>query len=157
MSSGKVPLFTLRSILVMLALLGSLHCKAVAGDSPADGGQVVVYYFHSTVRCETCLFIEAMAEGTLQAHFAEELKKGALVWLPLNVDRPENATFLSDFHLQSNELVVVRQRRGEAKVWEKIPEIWNLAADPARFSQHLHETVSANLVNLRKKAHGAPH
>ena len=139
----------------MLALLGSLPCIAPASNSPTDGGQVIVYYFHGTIRCETCLFIEAMAEGMLQAHFAEELKKGALVWCPLNVDQQENAFFVTEFHLGANELVVVRQRKDEDRVWEKIPDIWKMAADPADFGRHLRETVAANLGKLRGKAPGA--
>lgn len=74
-----------------------------AWAASAGEGRVIVYYFHGTVRCETCLLIEAMAEGALQADFLDELTDGRLLWHPLSADLPENAHFVTDFSLGANE------------------------------------------------------
>ena len=46
---------------------------------------VTVYYFHSTIRCETCLQLEELTAAILSAHFPEELRSGRVHWRPLNV------------------------------------------------------------------------
>lgn len=127
-----------------LALL--LLCPPMTAGSAwaasAGEGKVVVYYFHGTVRCETCLLIEAMAEGTLQADFPEEFTNGRLLWRPLSVDLPENVHFVKDFGLGANELVVLRKREHRGATWEKVADIWDLAADPNRFRERLRGVVA---------------
>ncbi|MBT0653215.1 nitrophenyl compound nitroreductase subunit ArsF family protein [Geomobilimonas luticola] len=129
----------------LAAFAAFLLCLPITASSaraaPAAEGGVVVYYFHGTLRCETCLLIETLAEGTLQADFPEELANGRLVWRPLSVDLPENAHFVKDFGLGANELVVIRQHKDGGATWGKVPDIWNLAANPGRFSQRLREEV----------------
>jgi len=112
-----------------------------AGAAQATGERVTVYYFHSTVRCETCIFVEGLTDVTLQAEFPEELSNGTLVWRPIDVQLAENSHFVTDFGLRANELVVVREKTGENPSWEKIQEIWELARDPERLSHRLKDTV----------------
>jgi hypothetical protein len=51
--------------------------------------ETAVYYFHGTMRCETCLMTEQFAENVLEQEFAQELERGTLSWRPVNVDLPE--------------------------------------------------------------------
>ncbi len=145
MTGGRIA----RILLVLFALAStffSLSPSAVAASSgPIAGTRVLVYYFHGSLRCETCLFIEAVAEQTLRAEFPGELADGTLAWHPLNVEASENAHFVADFALKANELVIVRQRDGSAPSWEKIPGLWDLAADPGLLSQQLRVAVNKAL------------
>ena len=43
-------------------------------EAISDG--LVVYYFHSNIRCPTCRSIESQAQETVQAHFASQLSSG---------------------------------------------------------------------------------
>lgn len=113
-----------------------------AGADPANGERVTVYYFHSTLRCETCLLIEAQADVTLRAEFADELSNGTLVWRPLDMHLTENKHFITDFSLGANDLVVLREKAGENPSWEKIPELWELAADPELLSHRLRAVIA---------------
>lgn len=135
-----VRVFRVAALAVLLLCLPMAAGSAWAASSGV--GRVVVYYFHGTVRCETCLLIEAMAEGTLQADFPDELTDGRLLWRPLSVDLPENVHFVKDFGLGANELVILRKRGGGATAWEKVSDIWELAADPGRFREQLRGVVA---------------
>jgi len=102
---------------------------------------VTVYYFYRTVRCETCLFIEALADATLRAEFPDEMSSGALVWRPLDVQLPENGLLVAGFGLRASDLVVARNGAGGNQSWEAIPALWELAADPERLSRNLKDAV----------------
>jgi hypothetical protein len=60
---------------------------------------------------------------------------------PLDVHLPENKHFIADFGLRANDLVVVREKARENPTWERIPELWELAADPEQLSHHLKGVV----------------
>lgn len=109
------------------------------------GERVTVYYFHSTVRCDTCLMIEALADATIRAEFPNEMSSGTLVWRPLDVRLAENSHFVTDFGLSANELVVVMEKEGEMRSWKKIPEIWKLSSTPERMSLLIKDAISSFL------------
>ena len=124
-TGGRNLLFLLASA---LSLLFFSSCVASAGTVPPVGERVTVYYFHSSLRCETCLFVEGLAEATLRAEFPEEFVKGTLSWRPLDRQHPENGQFITQFDLTSNDLVVVRESAGAKPIWEKIPDLWEQAS-----------------------------
>lgn len=53
---------------------------------PVEASRVVVSYFHPTIRCETCLKIEALTERALREAFADELASGRLEWHVMDFD-----------------------------------------------------------------------
>jgi hypothetical protein len=102
----KRRIFFLGLLLVVAAV------SAVAADSPSPkpsapataatntpNQQVIAYYFHGTVRCETCLKIEKQAKEAIERRFQTELDAQRLVFKPLNYEQPENAHFQQDYKL----------------------------------------------------------
>lgn len=143
-----------RFLCAFLLSVISLLCLSLpirqAGAAPAMDGKVTVYYFHHTVRCDTCLMIEALAEMTLRAEFPSEISDGTLAWRTLDVQQTENRHFVTDFALHANELVVVRENAGEKTSWKKIPEIWELASDPEQLCLRIKDVVSGFLGKIVK-------
>jgi hypothetical protein len=93
-----------RNTLWLGLLLVVAAVSAVAANSPspkpaapapaatnAPNQQVIAYYFHGTVRCETCQKIERQAREVIEQRFKPELTAQRLVFKPLNYDLPENA------------------------------------------------------------------
>ena len=103
---------------------------------------VTVYYFHSTIRCETCLQIEELTAAILSANFPEELRSGQVHWRPLNVDLPENRHFTADSKLSANALVVAKTESSGMTTWKTVDDAWSLVNKPNLFEQRLHEMVA---------------
>ena len=87
----------------------------------------VVYYFHRTRRCRTCLGIEASSRKAVQSGFASELASGRLQFKSINVETPGNEHYLKGFELSSNGLAVAEfkggrqvRRRNLSGIWEHI-------------------------------------
>jgi hypothetical protein len=107
----------------------------------APSQQVVAYYFHGTVRCETCLKIEQQAKAVIERQFKPELDTQRLLFIPLNYDLPENAHFLLDYKLPCPSLVLVRQKDGKDVRRTLLGDTWQLVEDPVKFNAYIETEV----------------
>lgn len=107
--------------------------------------QVIAYYFHATVRCETCLLIEAQTKAVMERQLSAELEANRLVFLSVNYEQPENAHFLTDYKLPCPSLVLVKQKDGQEEEWKLLGEVWQLAHDPEKLNRYVETEVRAIL------------
>jgi hypothetical protein len=124
------------------------EAKQAAGAPPAAPGavapvaetvQVIAYYFHRTVRCETCLRIEKQAHEVITNRFGAEVAMERLVFKPVNYELPENAHFLGDYDLRSPSLVLVRQKGGKDQERKLLEQVWEYAHVPPRLDLYVEE------------------
>jgi len=123
----------------------------VAGDSSAAKPEVILYYFHRTLRCQTCLTMEAWIDEAVQTHFAGALKGGRLLWRPANIEEPENMHFEGDFDLEFNSAVLVRTHGDEESSWENLEELWDLLEEKPQFLEYVWAHVAGALDSLPAK------
>jgi hypothetical protein len=115
----------------------------------APSQQVIAYYFHGTVRCETCLKIEQQAKAVIERQFKPELDAQRLVFMPLNYDLPENAHFLLDYKLPCPSLVLVRQKDGKDDQRTLLGDTWQLVENPVKFNAYIETEVSKFLCDQK--------
>jgi hypothetical protein len=131
--------------LLLVAMVGGLAAaETPAGPGPAANGtnvQVVAYYFHGTIRCETCRKIEKMAREAIEARFPVEMLEKQLVFKPVNYDKPENAHFLKDYKLPCPSLVVVRQKSDKDEKWKLLDKTWEHVENPIKFNEYVEGEV----------------
>src|SRR4030043_382 len=68
-------------------LLLSVFSSAWAQSAP--GNYIVVYYFHTTLRCPTCYKIEQYTQEAVEQYFNKEILAGTLVFKTINFDEKE--------------------------------------------------------------------
>lgn len=120
----------------------------IAGDAPADGKQVIAYYFTGKVRCSSCRKIEEVSRKTISESFRRELADGRLRFLVVNVDLPENRHFVEDFRLESSALVLVDARGGKPVGWKNLPDVWTLVDDSPELEKHVRDEVATRLKGI---------
>jgi hypothetical protein len=108
----------------------------------APSQQIIAYYFHGTVRCETCLKIEQQAKAVIERQFKPELDAHRLVFKSVNYDLPENAHFLLDYKLPCPSLVLVRQKDGKDDQRALLGDIWQLVENPVKFNGYIETEVN---------------
>jgi hypothetical protein len=129
--------------------------SAVAADSPnpkpstpapvatnVPSQQVIAYYFHGTIRCETCLKIEKQAKEAIERRFETELNAKRLVFKPVNYEQPENTHFLQDYKLPCPSLVLVQRKDGKDGKWTLLGDTWQLVEDPVKFNAYIEVQVT---------------
>lgn len=151
-----------RNLLSLGLLLAAMAVSAVAADSSnptpaatnAPGRQVIAYYFHGTLRCETCQKIEQQAKAVIERRFKAELDAQRLVFKPVNYDLPENAHFLLDYKLPCPSLVLVRRDNGKDAKGTLLGKTWDLIGDEAKFNRYIETEVTKSLRSPQKPAAG---
>jgi hypothetical protein len=108
---------------------------------------VIAYYFHGTVRCETCLKIEKQARETIERKFPMEIGAKRLAVRPVNYEKPENAHFVKDYGLACPSLVLVRQRGGKDEKWKLLDKTWDYIENPVKFDDYVEKEVEKLVAN----------
>ena len=153
-----------RSVLVLLGLSGRRLLRipkpphrrrvirpplALRPKSAAAGNTVVyAYYFHQTFRCLSCQMMEEMAARAIQEHFAQQIQAGQVVWMPVNIDKPEGKVLRQQFsqlNVRASDLVLARMENGVCKESKKLDELSGLTDRPDAFSKCLVDEVNACL------------
>ena len=119
---------------------------ATATSMPdATAAAVVVTYFTTDVRCESCRKIEALSRQAIEEGFPHELASGAVVFRVLNTDRPENQHYVDDYEIANKTVIVSHQVDGRETEWANRQDVWLLLDEPAEFRSYVREPVQRYL------------
>lgn len=77
---------------------------------------VEVLYFHGKQRCATCMAIEKNASEAVLKEFAEEIKKGDVVFRVIDIPKEENEAIAEKYEVTWSSLFVVGHKDGKESV-----------------------------------------
>jgi hypothetical protein len=103
---------------------------------------VVAYYFHPTIRCHTCLAIEADAERAIKNNFPQQITKESLIWMPFNLDDPGGKDFEKQFDISGSTLVIAKMQDGKVIEFKKLEKVWQLVGDNQAFSEYVKNEIN---------------
>lgn len=121
-----------KSIYLIFAIL------TFAGTATA---KTIVYYFHSSVRCVTCVKIERYTYEAVNGQFAEHLKAGSIELQSINTDEQENKHYLEDYGLYTKSVVLSKIEDGEEVEFQNLDEIWNLVRNEDDFKAYIGDEI----------------
>jgi hypothetical protein len=124
---------------VAVAALILLHGRSLPAETER---RVEAFYFHTTLRCSTCLRIEERAGEVLGEAFAAEIAAGLLRWQTVNLQLPENRHYFTEMRVRPKSLTLV-EFYGEVPTEKKeLPGVWKLIhGQPSEFRRYLVEEV----------------
>ena len=135
------------------ALRGQGGIAAAPGDptkAEAVSDGLVVYYFHSNVRCPTCRSIESQAQETVQTHFASQLSDGEVVWKIVNYEQPSTKSLATKFEIQMPVIVLAKMEDREIKNWKRLDKVWALVGDKSAFTEYVQGEIEQMLLPDKK-------
>lgn len=103
---------------------------------------VTAYYFHRTMRCPTCLAIEANAQRVIEAGSADEIADGKLMWIPFNLDKPGGKELEKEFDVSVSTLVLAKMQDGNHTNYKKLEKVWDFIGDPVKFDEYVQSEVT---------------
>ncbi len=110
-----------------------------ASDTIADG--LIVYYFHSNIRCPTCRAIESQSHEVVQTDFDSLVKKGDITWKVLNYEQVDGQDLAKKFEVQMPVVVIVRMQAGEIEDWRRLDKVWALVNDKPAFAKYVRDAI----------------
>lgn len=140
-------------VLMAVACLALASCgMGTKNESSAQGVEVgvpardcvEVLYFHGKQRCATCMAIEKNATEAVSKEFAEEIKKGDVVFRIIDITKEENEAIAEKYEVTWSSLFVVRHKDGK----ETVENMTDFAFKNARKSPE--EFKSAVIAQVRE-------
>jgi len=103
-----------------------------------------VYYFHSEIRCNTCLSIEKCIRKTLDSLFQNQLETGVIDFYLLNAEKQENAMIVKKFDAYGSTLVLAEYLNGKEGKFEDITNwAFKKIYSPSVFIKEFSEKINA--------------
>jgi len=111
--------------------------------------KVIVYYFHPTARCVTCLNIENYTHETVDSKFLKEQKDKILYFRSVNIEDSLNEHFVNDFKLTSSSVILVMYEGKKETGWKNLEKVWALEKDRESFSLYIKIELQQFLKKLK--------
>ena len=105
--------------------------------------RLVVYYFHGTARCRSCLTIERFTREAITEYYAGLLESGELEWRVVNTDEPGNEHYRDDYSLYTKSVIVSDLQSNEEARWKNLDQVWQLLGNETEFKNYIREEVDA--------------
>lgn len=145
--------FAIGSVAVFLGRDATSHrsIASSAGSPPPNEADIppraklVVYYFDEGKDCATCLSIPEYTKAALDGHFAAEVASGDILWRSVDVEKPENAHFITAYKLYTKSVVLVRVDNGAQVRWQNLDTIWDLVYDKDAFVEYVRKKIREEL------------
>ena len=121
--------------------------KPIQKTEKKEASSVLVYNFHVTNRCASCIAIEEATTKTLNTNFANELKSGKIKRFIIDVDDEKNAKLAEKYQVFGSSLLLVLVKDGKEKTVD-------LTGDGFKFAKSKEdrfiEILSKNITELLK-------
>ena len=111
--------------------------------------QLIVYYFYGDVRCPTCHKLETYAKEALDLYFADQLSSKDIVWRAVNVDRPQNHHFITDYELVTKSVVISETIDNREIRWKNLDQIWKKVSDKNDYLNYMRDSIQNFLSESR--------
>ncbi len=82
-------------------------------DTKVEQSKIMIYSFHVTNRCASCIAIEESTKKTLDTYFKNEVKNGRIKLSILNVDEKANEKIAEKYQAFGSGLFVTRIFKGK--------------------------------------------
>lgn len=104
---------------------------------------VEVLYFHGKQRCATCIAIETHAKEAVETTFAEQIKKGDVVFKIIDISQEENEKIAEKYEVTWSSLFIVKHKAGKETV-ENMTEFafGNARKSPDEFKAGVVKTIN---------------
>ena len=112
--------------------------EGAAGEGrEAPASQVWVTYYYTSYRCPTCMKLETYSRQAIEGGFPAEIEEKKVVFRTLNLDKPENSSYVEAYKLVTKSLIVSLNRDGKEIKWKNLPDIWKLVGDQEKFEEYV--------------------
>jgi hypothetical protein len=94
---------------------GNNSANAGNNEGQQQKDRVEILYFHGKQRCATCLAIEKNTKEAIESQFADELKKGTVVFRIIDISKKENEKIADKYEVTWSSLFVCKWKGGKEK------------------------------------------
>lgn len=110
---------------------------------PGGPDMIIVYNMHQTIRCATCVSMEAMTKKLVNSEFNREVKDGLVEWR--EADYQKNEDLAKRYNVASTSVVVVRFHNNQEMDHQNLTRAMGYAHDDDLFNKYIGDAIRKEL------------
>lgn len=138
----KACLFAIMAFLLVTTVVFYPHDTQ---GQQVENNCIVVYYFHGSFRCPTCLMIERYSKEAVENSFKNELISGKITFKAINIEEKGNEHFVNDYQLYTRSLVICLKKDGKEIKYKNLTKVWDYIMDKKLFFDYVKNEVASLL------------
>lgn len=137
--------FVIALALIILGSAKNSQSSDVDGEiAKPKADKIEIMYFHSTVRCASCVTLEEYVKEAVDEFFKEEIASGIISFQEVNVDLPENKDLALKFKAVGSSLKI-NEIYDETDHIEEDVRVWRYLSDNDSFKNYLKNRIESRL------------
>jgi len=89
-----------------------------------------VYYFHTNIRCETCVAVDEHTHDYLKIYFPKEIKTGKIVFETINIEEKGHEDLVKKYEIWGQTLLFIK---GDTVIDRTNDAFYNVTTDPEKW------------------------
>ncbi len=115
----------------------TIHIK-----SQGSPEKLVVYYFHTNYRCNTCNKFEGLTREVLEQDFKDIVDNGKIEFKMINIENESNKHYVDEYKIVTKSIVLSLIEKKLELQWKNLDKIWTLVRDDeGKFKNYIHEEI----------------
>lgn len=123
----------MRKIYLLLFLVLFLFSCKPEEKKTENGTSYILYYFHPTARCESCINIENFTKELIEEKYKinPEIK-----FIALNIEDKQNEHFRKDYNLLFSSVILTKQKNAKEEKFKNLDSIWTYSNSKEGFIKY---------------------
>ncbi len=76
-----------------------------------DTNTIFVYYFHGSIRCNTCISVDENTHEYLKQLFAKKMKDGEIIFKSINIDKGGSPELIKKYEIYGQTLLFIKNHK----------------------------------------------
>lgn len=125
-------------VLILFSLLISSCSKNDNSSLAEKGNKYLVYYFHPTARCESCINIENFTKELIETKYS---RNPSIEYKPLNIEDKENGHFKKEFNLKFSSVVIVDAKDKSVNRFKLLDSVWSYSDNKEKMFEYVEREI----------------
>jgi hypothetical protein len=129
----------MKYVILILISLSLFSCSKTKINSYSEKkNNYLVYYFHPTARCESCINIENFTKELLENKYSKDPE---ITFKPLNIEDKENEHFKKEFNLKFSSVIIVDVKDKSVNRFKLLDSVWSYSDNKERMFKYAEREI----------------
>ena len=108
----------------------------------SNRSKIIIYYFHASIRCETCNKIEDLTVKAVKDKFSKKLADKTIELKVINIDEDENKHFIKKYDLYMQTVVLAKISDKKEIKHKSLDKVWDLVESKEKFYTYIQDEIN---------------
>jgi len=136
----------LNTLIILMVSIYTISCSGNQQNAslkdaklnPAENQTIYVYYFHTNIRCETCVAVDEHTEAYLKTLFPEKVKNKQIIFESINIEEKGHEDLIKKYKVWGQTLLFIK---GDTVIDRTNDAFLNVTTNPDKWKSMVKQQV----------------